>query len=142
MKNIVKLLSLICFIIVATMICCTTSEEEPEETNNLEGVWKFVSGEYTIGDSTIVASETYPYMKSYRFFTNTRYAVLSQDTSTEFFRCVTGPYRLTEDTYVEHFEIIENLNAMGDSAVFKYTLDGDKWTITSDWLKEEWKRIE
>jgi len=53
-----------------------------------------------------------------------------------------GIYRVTEDTYVEYFDIHNDIKSIGDSAVFKYTLDGDKWTISSDWLKEEWKRIE
>ena len=53
-----------------------------------------------------------------------------------------GTYRLTDDTYVEYFLIQRNPENIGDSAVYKYKLDGDKWTISSDRSKEEWKRIE
>ena len=46
------------------------------------------------------------------------------------------------DIYVEYFDIHNSIRSIGDSAVYKYTLNGDKWTISSDWLREEWTRIE
>ena len=111
MKSLIKTISLICFIIAFALICCTSADEEPEKMNNLEGVWEYVSGEYSIGDSTIVIpGETYPFIKSYKFISKTRSAVLTQDTSKQMFRCETGPYRITEDTYVEYFEIIIFVN--------------------------------
>lgn len=143
MKKPVKILSYISLIIVITTFSCTTQQPvEQEEKKTLEGAWELVSGEYTRGDTTFTLSEdTYPFIKAYKFLSKTRWAVLTQDTSQNVFRAVTGPYRLTDDTYVEYFEIIENIESIGDSAVFEYTLEDDKWIISSDWLKEEWKRV-
>ena len=80
--------------------------------------------------------------KSMKYLGKTSWGNLGQDTASGFFYGHAGTYRITEDTYVEYFEIHNNIKSIGDSAVFKYTLDGDKWTLSSDWLKEEWKRID
>ncbi len=143
MKNFVKTLSLICFIIVFSMICCTTAEEEPEKINNLEGVWQLVSAEWTMQDTIYTfPGGDFKGSKSYKFLGETYWVVVGQDTAMDMHYAHAGTYRVTEDTYVEYFEIHKEVKSIGDSAIFKYTLDGDKWTISSDWLKEEWKRIE
>jgi hypothetical protein len=81
-------------------------------------------------------------MKSFKYLGKTNWANVGQDTAMDMHWAHAGIYRVTEDTYVEYFEIHENIKSIGDSAVYKYKLDGDKWTISSDRLKEEWKRIE
>ena len=80
--------------------------------------------------------------KSYKYLGKINWANVGQDTAMDMHWAHAGTYRVTEDTYVEYFEIHENIKSIGDSAVFKYTIDGDKWMISSDGLKEEWKRIE
>jgi len=78
----------------------------------------------------------------YKFLVGEHWTVIGQDTSLDMHWAHAGIYRNTEDTYVEYFAIHNSIESIGDSAVFKYTLDGDKWIVSNDWLKEEWKRIE
>ena len=144
MKKNLRVSSIISLFMVMAMLSCTTQPPvEQQKTNPLEGVWELVSGEFYRGDSIIsYPGDMWPDLKSYKFISKTRWAVLSQDTSNNFFHTVTGKYRTTENTYVEYFEIHENIESIGDSAVFTYNLEGNKWTISTDWMKEERKRIE
>jgi|GEM_PF-4790356 len=145
MKIKLYILSSFCFILVgiAVLSCTTQQTPEKEDNNTLEGVWKLVSGEWSMQDSVI----TFPGsdlkgVKSYKCLGKTTFAIVGQDTASDMHWAHAGKYRTAGDTYVEYFEITKNINRIGDSAVYKYTLDGDKWIISSDRLKEEWKRIE
>jgi len=145
MKNIFRISPIVCFILVGiAMLSCTTQPNvEQEEKKTLEGVWKLVSGEWSMQDTVY----TFPGanlkgLKSYKYLGKTNWANLGQDTASDLLIAHGGIYRVTEDEYVEYFDIHNNIKSIGDSAVFKYTLNGDKWTISSDWLKEEWSRIE
>ncbi len=145
MKNIFRISSVISFICVGiAMLSCTTQPPvEQEEKNSLEGIWKLVSGEWTMQDTNYTfPGGDFKGMKSYKYLGKTNWANLGQDTASDLLIAHGGIYRVTEDVYVEYFDIHNNIKSIGDSAVFKYTLDGDKWTISSDWLKEEWRRIE
>lgn len=145
MKTNFRISSTISFILVgiAILSCTTQQTVEQEEKKSLEGVWQLVSGEWTMQDTLITfPGSDMPDIKSYKFLYGEHWAVLGQDTSLDMHWAHAGIYRITEDTYVEYFEIHNNIESIGDSAVLKYTLDGDKWTVSSDWLKEEWKRIE
>ena len=145
MKNNFRISSTISFILVGmAMLSCTTQPPvEQEEKKSLEGVWELVSGEWTMQDTIM----TYPGpqttdARSFKFITEKHWGVAGMIPSNEMNWGFAGTYRFTDDTYVEYFLIQENLENIGDSAVYKYKLDGDKWTISSDWSKEEWKRIE
>lgn len=145
MKNIFRISSIISFILVgmAMLSCSTQQPVEQEEKKSLEGVWELVSGEWTMQDTIM----TYPGpqttdARSFKFMTEKHWGVAGMIPSNEMNWGFAGTYRFTDDTYVEYFLIQENLENIGDSAVYKYKLDGDKWTISSDWSKEEWKRIE
>lgn len=145
MKNIFRISSIISFILVgmAMLSCSTQQPVEQEEKKSLEGVWELVSGEWTMQDTIM----TYPGpqttdARSFKFITEKHWGVAGMIPSNEMNWGFAGTYRFTDDTYVEYFLIQENLENIGDSAVYKYKLDGDKWTISSDWSKEEWKRIE
>ncbi len=128
---------------IAMLSCTTQQPVEQQEKNSLDGVWQMVSGEWTLQDTLIkFPGSDMPGIKSYKFLDGEHWAVIGQDTSLDMHWAHAGFCRITEDTYVEYIEIHNNIESIGDSAVFKYTLDGDKWTISSDWLKEEWKRIE
>jgi len=131
-------------LLAVIMFSCTPQKPvEQVKTNSLEGVWQIVSGEWTMQDSVLTFPEgDYEGLKSYKFLGKINWANIGQDTASDLFFAHAGIYRVTEDTYVEYFDIHNDINSIGDSAVFKYILDGDKWTISSDWLKEEWKRIE
>ena len=145
MKNIFRISSIISFILVgmAMLSCSTQQPVEQEEKKSLEGVWELVSGEWTLQDTLITfPGSDMPGMKSYKFLVGEHWTVIGQDTSLDMHWAHAGIYRNTEDTYVEYIDIHNSIESIGDSAVFKYTLDGDKWIVSNDWLKEEWKRIE
>ena len=145
MKYILHISSIISIILVGiAMLSCTSQQNvEQEVQKSLEGVWKLVSGEWNMQDTVY----TFPGgdikgLKSYKYLGKTNWANLAQDTASDLIWAHGGIYRVTEDIYVEYFDIHNNIKSIGDSAVYKYTLNGDKWTISSDWLKEEWRRIE
>jgi len=145
MKTNFNISSMISFIVVGiAMLSCTTQPPvEQEEKKSLEGVWKLVSGEWTMQDTIYTfPGGDYKGMKSYKYLGKTKWANVGQDTASDIFIAHAGIYRATEDSYVQYYEISKNTESIGDSSVYKYTLDGDKWTISSDRLKEEWKRIE
>ena len=129
---------------VITLLSCTTQQPvDQEEKDSLEGVWKLVSGEWAMQDTVYTfPSSDFKGLKSYKYLGKTNWANVGQDTATNRHWAHAGIYRVSEDTYVEYFEMHDNVKKIGDSAIYKYTLDGDKWTISSEWLNEEWKRIE
>ena len=142
MKNL-KISCILSLIMVMAMLSCTTQPPVEQQTNPLVGVWEFVSGEQTTQDTIF----TYPGpqstdIRSFKFITGEHWGVTGMVPSQEMNWGFAGTYRFTDDTYVEYFLIQDNLENIGDSAVYKYKLDGDKWTISSDRIKEEWKRIE
>ena len=145
MKNIFRISSIISFILVGmAMLSCTTQQPvEQEEKKSLEGVWEFVSGEWTMQDTimTFPGPQTTD-ARSFKFITEKHWGVAGMIPSNEMNWGFAGTYRFTDDTYVEYFVIQGDPENIGDSTVYKYTLDGDKWTISSDRSKEEWKRIE
>jgi hypothetical protein len=142
MKNL-KISFILSLIMVMTMLSCTTQPSDEQQTNPLVGVWEFVSGEQSTQDTII----TYPGpqmadIRSFKFITGEHWGVTGMIPSQEMNWGFAGTYRLTDDTYVEYFVIQSNSENLGDSAVYKYKLDGERWTISSDRRKEEWKRIE
>jgi len=145
MKNIFRISSIISFILVGmAMLSCTTQPPvEQEEKKSLEGVWELVSGEWTMQDTIYTfPGGDYKDMKSIKILGKTNWANVGQDTSMDMHWAHAGIYRITEDTYVQYFEISNNIKSIGDSVVYKYTLDGDFWTITREGQSEKWKRIE
>lgn len=145
MKNISHV-SFIMSIVIAgiAMSNCTTQQyAEQDDQNTLEGVWECISAEWQMQDTVY----TFPGgdlkgLKSYKYLGKTNWANIGQDTASDMIWAHGGTYRVTEDMYVEYFDLHNNINSIGDSAVYKYTLNGDKWTISSDWMQEEWRRIE
>jgi len=145
MKYILHISSIISIILVGiAMLSCTTQQNvEQEDQKSLEGVWKLVSGEWNMQDTVYTfPGGDFKGLKSYKYLGKTNWANIGQDTASDLVYCHGGIYRITEDIYVEYFDIHNNIKSIGDSAVYKYTLNGDKWTISSDRLKEEWRRIE
>jgi len=144
MKSNSKILSIIGIIIVITMFNCKTQQPvEQEEINSLKGVWEFVSGESTTQDTIITyPGPQMPDLKSFKFITEKHWAVTGMAHSQEMNWGFSGPYRLTDDTYVEYFFIHSNPEILKDSAVYSYTLEGDTWIISQEGYSEKWKRIE
>ena len=145
MKTRFRISSFICLILlgIAFLSCTTQQPVEQEEKNSLEGVWEFVTGERTTQDTIITyPGPQMPDIRSLKFITDKHWGVTGMIPSNEMNWGFAGTYRCTDDTYVEYFVILSNPENIGDSSVYKYILDGDRWTISSDRLKEEWKRIE
>ena len=144
MKINFKILSIFGLIMAINLLSCTTQQPvEQQEKNQLKGIWQLIAGEWPMQDTVYTfPSDEWAGFKSYKFLGETHWVVIGQDTASDMHHAHAGPYRFTVDTYVEYFEIHKNINLIGDSAVFKYTIEGDKWTVSNDWLKEEWKRIE
>jgi hypothetical protein len=142
MKNL-KISCVLGLFMVVTILSCTTQSPVEQQTNPLVGVWEFVSGEHTTQDTVITyPGPERPGMRSFKFITDKHWGVTGMIPSTESNWGFAGTYRLTDDIYVEYLVIQKNPENVGDSVVYKYTIDGDKWTISSDQYKEEWKRIE
>ena len=51
-------------------------------------------------------------------------------------------YSLNGDEYTEIFKISKNSEMVGKSETFKYQISGNQLEISSEWLKEVWKKIE
>ena len=97
-------------LLAVIMFSCTTQQPvELEEENSLEGVWKLVSGEWTMQDTNYTfPGGDYKDMKSIKILGKTNWANVGQDTSMDMHWAHAGIYRITEDTYVQYFEIIYN----------------------------------
>jgi hypothetical protein len=143
MRKNLEVSCILSLIVIMATFSCTTQPTAEQKANPIEGVWEFVTGEQITQDTVI----TYPGsqsmgMRSFKFITEKHWGVTGMIPSSETNWGFAGTYRLTDDTYVEYFVIQRNPENIGDSAVYNYKLDGYKWTISSDRLKEEWKRIE
>ena len=120
------------------MVSCTTQQPvEQEEKNSLEGVWEYV--ESFTSDTTYARS---PEMKAYKILYGNYFSLAGQNHPEELNWGHAGKIRVTEDAYVEYLDIVRAPEYVGDSVVFKYTLDKDFWIITREGHSEKWKRIE
>lgn len=118
------------------LVGCST-----KKSDNLEGVWKFVSGKYTWQDTTITL-EANENLKAFKIFGNTRYANLTQDTTKQLFVAHSGTYLLEGNEYTENIEINKDIQRIGSSAKFKYQIDGNQFRISNDKINETWQKIE
>ena len=66
----------------------------------------------------------------------------TQNKTTEEYFSHSGSYALNGDEYTEVFKISKNPEMIGQSETFKYQINGNQLKISSDWLKEVWKKIE
>ena len=114
---------------------CTEQKEQ-----GLNGVWQYVSGEYTFNDST--TTFTSDDVNSMKVYSDTYYSMNTQNKTTEEYFARSGSYALNVDEYTEVFKISKNPEMIGQSETFKYQINGNQLKISSDWLKEVWKKIE
>jgi hypothetical protein len=129
------------FVLIATcfmLYSCTNDQKESVKTNPLEGVWEYV--ESFTPDTTYQRS---PDMKAYKILYKDYFSLAGQNHPAEENWGHAGKIRVTEDTYVEYLDIVSMPAYVGDSAIFKYKLEGDIWTITyiGGTRTEKWKRV-
>ena len=111
-----------------------------EKEHSIKGVWQYVSGEYKSGDSTVVL--TNEDVNSMKVYSDTYYSINTHIKSSNDYVAHSGLYSLNGDEYTENFKISKNSEMVGKSESFKYQISGNQLEISSEWLKEVWKKIE
>ena len=111
-----------------------------EKVQSLKGVWQYVSGEYKSGDSTVVL--TNEDVNSMKVYSDTYYSINTHIKSSDDYVAHSGLYSLNGDEYTEIFKISKNSEMVGKSETFKYQISRNQLEISSEWLKEVWKKIE
>ena len=114
---------------------CSNAKEQ-----NLKGVWQYVSGEYKSDDSTLVF--TNEDVNSMKVYSDNYYSMNTHIKSSDDYVAHSGMYSLNGDEYTEIFKISKNFEMVGKSETFKYQISGNQLEISSEWLKEVWKKIE
>ena len=114
---------------------CSNAKEQ-----NLKGVWQYVSGEYKSDDSTLVF--TNEDVNSMKVYSDKYYSMNTHIKSSGDYFAHSGLYSLNGDEYTEIFKISKNPEMVGKSETFKYQISGNQLEISSEWLKEVWKKIE
>ena len=114
---------------------CSNAKEQ-----NLKGVWQYVSGEYKSDDSTLVF--TNEDVNSMKVYSDTYYSINTHIKSSDDYVAHSGLYSLNGDEYTEILKISKNYEMVGKSETFKYQISGNQLEISSEWLKEVWKKIE
>mgnify|MGYP001169151944 FL=1 len=114
---------------------CSNAKEQ-----NLKGVWQYVSGEYKSDDSTLVF--TNEDVNSMKVYSDKYYSMNTHIKSSGDYFAHSGLYSLNGDEYTEIFKINKNPEMVGKSETFKYQISRNQLEISSEWLKEVWKKIE
>ena len=114
---------------------CSNTKEQ-----NLKGVWQYVSGEYKSEDSTLVY--TNEDVNSMKVYSDKYYSINTHIKSSGDYFAHSGLYSLNGDEYTEIFKISKNPEMVGKSETFKYQISRNQLEISSEWLKEVWKKIE
>ena len=114
---------------------CSNAKEQ-----NLKGVWQYVSGEYKSDDSTLVF--TNEDVNSMKVYSDNYYSMNTHIKSSDDYVAHSGMYSLNGDEYTEIFKISKNSEMVGKSETFIYQISGNQLEISSEWLKEVWKKIE
>ncbi len=120
-------------------------------SNELEGTWELVSGEYISPNDTLVVPQS-PSAKAIKVINKTHFATVHQDPSRKEIYCNAGTYTLDEDIYTENLLFVSDMGSIGMTISFTSKIEGDQWTVTgplkeSDeqgpgWeLVEVWKKV-
>ena len=122
-------------LLVALMMSCTL----PNKTG-LKGVWQYVSGNYTSGDST--TNNTSDDVKSIKIYADNHYSLVTQIISSDNFFAHSGLFNLDGDSYTETFKIHKKTDMIGKSETFKYELNNNQLIISNDYMEEIWEKID
>ena len=118
------------------LFSCSTQNEK-----DLIGVWKFVYGNYTFSDTSMTISDNIN-LKSIKIYGDTHYSLVTQNEVEDYFSALSGIYLLEGDEYTEMFKIHKDPDMIGKSATFQYKINDNQLVISSEYLKEVWKKIE
>ena len=111
-----------------------------EKEQNIKGAWQYVSGEYKSDDSTLVF--TNEDVNSMKVYSDNYYSMNTHIKSSDDYVAHCGMYSLNGDEYTEIFIISKYSEMVGKSETFKYQISRNQLEISSEWLKEVWKKIE
>ncbi len=125
-----------CHLLILSLVFSCSNVKE----HSIKGVWQYVSGEYKSGDSTVVL--TNQDVNSMKVYSDTYYSINTHIKSSDDYVAHSGLYSLNGDEYTEIFKISKNSEMVGKSETFKYQISGNQLEISSEWLKEVWKKIE
>jgi hypothetical protein len=108
----------------------------------LEGTWKFISGTITSKDSTFPFGAT----EAMKIVTPTHFAVISKSADGNFQHAAAGRVKKDDKNYSEMLEYSSAKDLKTKSAVYTYTLEGNKWHIKGGFddmkLDEIWERVQ
>ena len=118
------------------LFSCTVQNEK-----NLNGVWKYLSGNYTFNDTSFTVSKDNNF-KSIKIYGDTHYSLITQNQVKDMFLAHSGLYRLEGDEYTEMFKMHKDTNMIGQSATFKYQINSNQLFISSQSMDEVWEKVE
>ena len=124
------------YLLILSLVFVFNCSNEKEQS--IKGAWQYVSGEYKSGDSTVVL--TNEDVNSMKVYSDTYYSINTHIKSSDDYVAHSGLYSLNGDEYTEIFKISKNSEMVGKSETFKYQISGNQLEISSEWLKEVWKR--
>ena len=126
------------YLLIFSLVLVFNCSNEKEQS--MKGVWQYVSGEYKSGDSTVVL--TNEDVNSMKVYSDTYYSINTHIKPSDDYVAHSGLYSMKGDEYTEIFKISKNSDMVGKSETFKYQISGNQLEISSEWLKEVWKKIE
>jgi hypothetical protein len=112
---------------------------------DLVGTWEFVSAKTTHSDGTVVEHSSLD-LRSSKILNSDYFCVVTRNADGSFRHVNLGPYRVEGNLYTETLEYSTYNRWIGSSPVYKFTLEGDLWTIRTtggrDVVREEvWRRV-
>ena len=113
--------------------------------HDLVGTWEFVSAKTTHSDGTVVEYSTLD-LVSDKILNSDYFCVVTRNADGSFRHVNLGPYRVEGNLYTETLEYSTNSRWIGSRPVYKFTLEGDLWTIITtgsrEVIREEvWRRV-
>ena len=126
------------YLLIFSLVLVFNCSNEKEQS--MKGVWQYVSGEYKSDDSTLVF--TNEDVNSMKVYSDKYYSMNTHIKSSGDYFAHSGLYSLNGDEYTEIFKISKNSEMVGKSETFKYQISRNQLEISSEWLKEVWKKIE
>jgi hypothetical protein len=111
----------------------------------LVGTWEFLSAKTTRSDGTVVEYSNLD-LRSNKILNSEYFCVVTRNADGSFRHATLGPYRVEGNLYIETLEYSTNSSWIGSRPEYKFTLDGDLWTIRTTGDREEireevWKRV-
>ena len=112
---------------------------------DLVGTWEFVSAKTTRSDGTVVDYSILD-LRSNKILSSDYFCVVTRNADGSFRHATLGPYRVEGNLYVETLEYSTNTGWIGSRPEYKFTLEGDLWTIRTTGDREEireevWRRV-